>query len=181
MWFGEGNAAKIGRITPDGTVTEFSAGITAGAHIYNLTAGPDGNIWFSEEDTNKIGRITTAGVVTEFSQGITGNNHLHSIKTKPHVNRAKNGSHASTVRPNTQFDSSLSGITTGPDGNLWFAQYNTGQIGSITTTGVVTRELSIPTNFGDEPYAIALGTDNNIWFSDQSSSNGEIGRCAIAS
>ncbi len=181
LWFGEGNAAKVGRITTAGVVTEFSAGITAGASVYYLTTGPDGNVWFTEQDTNKIGRITTAGVVTEFSQGITGNSHLHATKTRPHANRAKSGVHASTVRPNgSVVDSNMQGITVGPDGNLWFAQENSGQIGSITTTGVVTKELNLPDSAGGEPYAIALGSDNNIWFSDYES-NGQIGRCAIAS
>ena len=38
---------RIGRITPAGVVTEFAAGITAGA-ARGITAGPDGNLWFTE-------------------------------------------------------------------------------------------------------------------------------------
>src|SRR5437016_423182 len=30
------------------TITEFSAGITAGAQPLGITAGPDGNLWFTE-------------------------------------------------------------------------------------------------------------------------------------
>ena len=30
-----------------GTVTEFSAGIPAGAAINDLVVGPDGNLWFT--------------------------------------------------------------------------------------------------------------------------------------
>src|SRR5476649_579595 len=52
-------------------ITEFSAGITAGAFPLGITAGPDGNLWFTEQNGNRIGRITPAGVVTEFSAGIT--------------------------------------------------------------------------------------------------------------
>ena len=52
-------------------VTEFSAGIPAGAGCEGITAGPDGNLWFTERSGNRIGRITTAGVVTEFSTGIS--------------------------------------------------------------------------------------------------------------
>src|SRR4029453_18259009 len=52
-------------------VTEFSAGITAGAAPNFITAGPDGNLWFTELFGNRIGRITPAGVVTELSAGIT--------------------------------------------------------------------------------------------------------------
>ena len=60
------NGDRIGRITPAGVVTEFSAGITAGSGPYGIAAGPDGNLWFTEFDGDRIGRITPAGVVTEF-------------------------------------------------------------------------------------------------------------------
>ena len=51
-------------------ITEFGAGITAGAHPNGLSAGPDGNVWFTELDGHRIGRITPDGSVTEFSAGI---------------------------------------------------------------------------------------------------------------
>ncbi len=69
LWFTEG-AGPIGRITPDGAVTEFSAGITPG-NLFGIAAGPDGNLWFTESSIDRIGRITTTGVVTEFSTGIS--------------------------------------------------------------------------------------------------------------
>src|SRR5262245_5907799 len=45
MWFTDALAGKIGRITPAGVITEFSAGITPGAQPTEITAGPDGNLW----------------------------------------------------------------------------------------------------------------------------------------
>jgi streptogramin lyase len=51
-------------------VTEFSAGISAGAAPTSIAAGPDGNLWFIEPEEGRIGRITPAGVITEFS--VTG-------------------------------------------------------------------------------------------------------------
>ena len=42
LWFCEEFADKIGRITPDGTVTEFSLP-TAGAHPETIIVGPDGS------------------------------------------------------------------------------------------------------------------------------------------
>jgi virginiamycin B lyase len=44
-------------------VTEFSAGISAGAGPYGIAAGPDGNLWFAEDLGNRIGRITTGAAV----------------------------------------------------------------------------------------------------------------------
>lgn len=71
VWFTEEFGNRIGKITPSGTITEYSNGITANAGLVDITAGPDGNVWFTENSANKIGRITPAGVVTEFSQGIS--------------------------------------------------------------------------------------------------------------
>jgi streptogramin lyase len=71
LWFTELNDAglagnRIGRITPGGVVTEFSAGISRGSAPNAITVGPDGNLWFTEFDGSRIGRITPAGVVSEF-------------------------------------------------------------------------------------------------------------------
>jgi hypothetical protein len=46
---------RVGRITPLGVVTEFSAGIT-GLGPSGITRGPDGNPWFTEYNENQIGR-----------------------------------------------------------------------------------------------------------------------------
>ena len=39
LWFAESNGNRIGRITPLGVVTEFGAGITAGAYPFFIAAG----------------------------------------------------------------------------------------------------------------------------------------------
>src|SRR5204862_4892249 len=73
IWFAEQGANKIGKVTPDGTITEypipdttqdigFSSGpVSVGASPADLVAGPDGAIWFTESSTDTIGRITTGG------------------------------------------------------------------------------------------------------------------------
>jgi len=66
VWFTEGETNKIGRMTPDGVLTEFSVP-TAHAGVYGICAGPDGNVWFAEYYAGKIGRITKSGVVTEYT------------------------------------------------------------------------------------------------------------------
>jgi hypothetical protein len=68
LWFAEYFGNRIGRITPAGVVTEFSAGISPGSGLGAITAGPDGNLWFTELSGNRIGRIgagvdVIAGVV----------------------------------------------------------------------------------------------------------------------
>ncbi len=54
------------------------------------------------------------------------------------------------------------GITSGPDGNLWFTER--GKIGRITPGGQIT-EFSIPTANSD-PVMITSGPDGNLWFTE---------------
>ncbi len=65
VWFSETELSRIGRITPDGKVTEFADGISPGARPLSI-AERDGAMWFSEAAGNRVGRITMDGVVTEF-------------------------------------------------------------------------------------------------------------------
>jgi virginiamycin B lyase len=46
---------KHGRITPAGTVTEFT-GLSDQSGPFGITVGPDNNLWFTEQDGNRIGR-----------------------------------------------------------------------------------------------------------------------------
>jgi streptogramin lyase len=49
LWFCESGASKIGRITPDGQITEFPLP-TPKAGPNGMILAPDGNVWFSESD-----------------------------------------------------------------------------------------------------------------------------------
>jgi uncharacterized repeat protein (TIGR01451 family) len=68
------------------------------------------------------------------------------------------------------------GITAGPDGNLWFAENNGNKIGRITPAGVIT-EFGIPTGSA-LPFRITAGPDGNVWFTELSGN--KIGRITPA-
>jgi virginiamycin B lyase len=57
------------------------------------------------------------------------------------------------------------GITSGPDGALWFTENATNQIGRITSAGVMTNEFAIPTS-GSDPDGIVAGPDGALWFTE---------------
>src|SRR5262249_12311394 len=68
LWFIEGGIKGIGRITPEGVITEFSLP-NPFSSTYEITAGPDGNLWFTMQvrfEGYRIGRITPSVVGTEF-------------------------------------------------------------------------------------------------------------------
>ena len=50
------------------------------------------------------------------------------------------------------------------DKNLWFTEQNTGKIGRVTPSGVIT-EFSIPTSDA-HPLQLVAGLDGNLWFSE---------------
>ena len=71
------------------------------------------------------------------------------------------------------------GITTGPDGNLWFTETiigpkvinspgPSGQIGRITPAGKIST-YRLPS--GSVPSDITMGPDHNLWFSEEVAAN----------
>ncbi|MBA3823547.1 MAG: virginiamycin B lyase, partial [Ktedonobacterales bacterium] len=62
-------------------------------------------------------------------------------------------------------------ITSGPDGNLWFTEYNGNRIGRMTTQGALTL-FALPANCA--PESITTGPDGNLWFTAQSGNIGKI-------
>ncbi len=151
LWFTQqGGPGGIGRITPTGAITEYTAGVvpgfTAGQVPSHITTGPDGALWFTEEGTTgQIGRLDPAsGTVTEYATGLT---------------------------PNRQ----PTGITKGPDGNLWFTERGgAGAIGRITPGGLIT-EFTAGLTANSAPTDIVAGSDGNLWFTE-SANPGAIGR-----
>jgi streptogramin lyase len=189
LWFTEHDVHRIGRITPGGAVTEFSAGITGSPSPTMIAAGPDGNLWFTESSGGRIGRITTAGAITEFSSGITAGAQPNGITAGPDGNvwfTEYVGNRIGRITPAgvvTEFsggitpNAGLTGIALGPDGNLWFTENFTDRIGRITPAGAVTEfSAGITGPAGLE--GVTAGPDGNIWFTE--SSGNRIGRITPA-
>lgn len=175
LWFTSANP-RIGRIAPDGTITTFSDGLTAGA--YGIAAGPDGNLWFV--GIGYVGRITPTGAVTLFRNGIADNAYLRDIVAGPDGNLWFTDFGASR-KPGrigritvdgvvTFFSDGLSPtsnptqITVGPDGNLWFSQDNVlapdKRVGRIAPDGVIVEFVVGRYN---PTSAITAGPDGNLW------------------
>jgi streptogramin lyase len=140
MWFTSSNRNNIGRITPNGTITEFAIPtgrpFTSSSNPGNLVLGPDGNLWFPE--SSKIARISPDGVIVEMDIPSPG----------PTAKR----------------------ITFGPDGALWFTENNKDAVARLTTEGALTEYPvpSVPRPRADheEPFGITTGPDGNIWFTN---------------
>src|SRR5262249_39647881 len=59
------------------------------------------------------------------------------------------------------------GITTGPDGNLWFCEDAAGQIGVLTPSGQFLKEIPLPSPDSMDPDSITVGPDGyHLWFTE---------------
>jgi len=178
IWFSQYSAwdDKIGRITPEGVITEFAEGFSAGHGLRSITLGPDGNLWFTK-DYGRVGKITPTGTVTEFPTHSDSTSYGGDIISGPDGNlwfgdSMEGAPGISRITPAgviTGFSEGLNhyptNITTGPDGNLWFtACLRQSQIiGRITPTGNIT-EFPIHLRPGICPEDIVTGPDGNLWF-----------------
>jgi streptogramin lyase len=173
LWFTEFNGNQIGRITPLGVVTEFSTGLPAEFDPTSITTGPDGNLWFVGAGFSQVGRITPMGVITLFN--VNSNFGFTSITAGPDgdlwfTETSDNaiGKINPTTFQVTEFTSasivSPIDITSGPDGKLYFTGgVSTPQVEQITTSGVVTA-FTTGLTLGSTPNGIAVGPDNNLYF-----------------
>jgi uncharacterized repeat protein (TIGR01451 family) len=159
LWFAEPGNNALGRITPGGTVTQFSlAGLQAGSQPQSITSGPAGLLYFTEAGVGRIGSINPkAGSDTAIQAS------LAQSAVVPAGAGALNGT-------------SGDGITAGPDGNLWFTEHGAGKVGNITPNLATIHEF--PTTAGTTPEGIAAGPDGALWFTE--TFGNKIGRITTA-
>lgn len=165
--------SEIGRITPDGKITEFPLANPA-SDPNGIVAGPDGALWFTDNDG--IGRITPNGQFRIFPisssfypAGITAgpDGALWFIDTDK-IGRITTSGQITTFSIPTPTSFSY-GITAGPDGALWFTSYDYDKNGNtansrierMTTNGHVTV---FPLQNAAGPQEIIAGSDGNLWF-----------------
>jgi virginiamycin B lyase len=194
IWFSDMGTTSIGKIGPDGTITEYP--LAPGSIPTNITVGPAGNLWFSD-NSSAIGRITTSGSVQEFTSGLQTGAVPDAITpgldgnvwfTDQYGNQRAIG----RVTPDgqiTEFTSGLSDdlpvdITAGADGNLWVPQASMdpmtpSAVAEITASGQITEitEGVSPTGLKDGD-SILAGPNGALWFTDGGTPNA-VGRIVV--
>lgn len=183
LWFAVTRKQNgVGRITPTGTVSEFSEGFSG--KTQSLAVGNDGNLWVTEPAAATIARVTTLGVVTEYGvEGapaeITAGPDGALWFTEPGgsgaIGRITTGGAPARYTAGLTASSAPLGIAAGADGALWFTESaNPGRIGRISTTGSIT-EYSAGLTANRKPTGITAGPDGALWFTE-SANPGAIGR-----
>ena len=177
VWFTDYGNDAVGKITPSGSITEYPA--PAGAMPKEIAEGSDGNLWVTDEN-GSILRVSIFGTVTKFAKGITAGGHPQSIVaapdsnlyfTEPFFSAGTNdrigkvtlagaitelGSLAPNSFPNQ--------IALGVDGNLYFTEFDTGNIGRVIISSPPFPTKITETALGiTDGSAIVNGPDNNLW------------------
>jgi streptogramin lyase len=161
MWFSEHAGNRIGRITPDGAITEFEIP-TPDSQPRAIALAADGNIWFGMFAAGKIGRITPDGSITEFeiptpdsgpralAAGPDGNVWFSQFRASKIGRITPDGEIAEFPLPRP--NSGPGDITVGTDGNLWFVELagsmdgvepDGNRVGRITPAGDI-AEFPLP-------------------------------------
>jgi streptogramin lyase len=185
VWFTESilnGGEKVGFITPAGQVTAFSIPTNAVfGSTGSITTGPDGNLWFTHDRT--LATITPTGVLRDhvvdnvgaaLTTGPDGNLWASGPQYDPltgrlagdFIQRISVTGSVTTFSVGT-FSSNPSAIAAGPDGNLWFTEPDSNEIGRITPAGQITL-FTVPTA-GSLPTGIAAGPNGNVWFTEGAS------------
>ncbi len=168
LWFANSGSASIGRSTPSGSLTTFTAPPLDARFI---VAGADGNLWFTDHDRNAIGRVTPSGTLTSFTghgidgplriaEGRDGNVWFTSDLNNSIGRITPAGAVTIFARPGP---AQPRWITAGPDGNVWFTNTNDNTIERITSDGDVTTFTGIGI---DSPEGITAGPDGKLWFTN---------------
>jgi streptogramin lyase len=190
LWFVEPHA--IGRISPSGVITQFTAGLNPGSAPFDMTAGPDGNLWFSDSGTTRaIGEITTQGVIHEFTGGLNpgslpqyitaanGKIWFADLGTTKAVGQVTTAGAIHEFTPGLNPASMINAITVGPDENVWFTDQGSPKaIGRVKADGTI-DEFSSGLNMDTFPNQITSGADRDLYFSDDGTP-GAIGRVTTA-
>jgi hypothetical protein len=125
VWFTDYANGKVGRITPNGSITLFDV---PGGNPSAISAGPDGNLWFIEAN-NRIARMTTQGSVVDypiptpasgpFDIAAGADGAMWFTESVGKIGRITNAG-AITEIPVPYANSSPGLIVGKPDGTIWF-------------------------------------------------------------
>lgn len=179
LWFTEGAADSIGRITTAGTITEVP--LPPGSKPSDIVLGADGDLWVSAAGTDSIDRVTTSGEVAAFPIGGGHRNHPGDLTLgrdgkvwftqypSPRIGRISPRGKISEFR----LPVPATAISPGPRGDIWFAYFPklkggsafdpSKGIASITPHGHLTRPVC-PLNCRLEPEWLLPAPGGGLWF-----------------
>jgi virginiamycin B lyase len=173
VWFtmNEGNGNWIGRMTTSGQVKYFTIRSNNNSLESGITVGRDGFYWFTLMSTNQVGRITSTGAIRLFSNNdgdsqpfpIVSNGGGFFVGERNGVAQVTQGQFIEFPLPPST-GSSVTGMTRGAGGGIWFTVNQGNYIGTVLGSQVVLYKAGSPSSSG--VWDIVRGPDDNLWFTD---------------
>jgi virginiamycin B lyase len=176
LWVADATNNRVIRLSTVGIAVGSPILLPPGFNARGITLGPDGNMWVGNFSTpGSVARITTgtipaldppagfpvpAGSPIDLIGGSDGN-----------VWYAGQGTTVGKIAPDgtaTAFTSKgvdPFGVTLGPDGAVWFAEFQANAVGRVGTDGTTTEVSGMTAGAG--PRYVATGPDNTIWFTEE--------------
>ena len=186
IWFTDGGTPAIGRIAPDGSVTEFTTGLPPHALPYSIVAGANGNMWFSDYRGVAIGEVTPDGTITEYYASQYTNSKAMGIAIgahgRPWIVGFGSQPLLAYLTPKDAFEAQMLPTMMTPNGalasdanhDLWFVAQNPKTHGELVErrarAKALRRELLHvkgafePCCPNVAPKSIAIGPDGDPWF-----------------
>src|SRR6266403_2198440 len=184
-----GIANKITRLDPKtGAMEDFPVPYVGTAAVHSAVEAPDGSVWLTEQGPNKLGKWDPkTQKITEYQaaylpgkEGIESAGSKHTVRFDPHGNVWSTGYPLSRLDPekgkSTDFwgvAGHTYGLEPDKDGNIWFTNPGTGQIGKVDWKTLKIKQWDVPTKDGYER-RIELDSSGIVWFGEFQ--NGKIGR-----
>ncbi len=139
LWFTEYSANMIGRMSPSGATTYLPLP-TGVESPEGITTGPDGALWITTLNPASVVRMAIDGTARAFPSPVspfpgeitTGPDGALWFSAFDRIARVTADGTMETF-PIPDPEAGANGIAAGRDGNVWFAEQNSGRIGRITT------------------------------------------------
>jgi virginiamycin B lyase len=184
-----GVANKISRLDPKtGEIKDFPVPNVGTAAVHSAVAAADGTVWLTEQAPNKLGRWDpTSQEITEYQDKYLSEKEGNEDGGSKHTLRFDPGGNVwATGYPLSRFDRKTGkftdfwdqaahtyGLEPDKDGNIWFTNPGTGQIGKVDWKTLKIMQWTAPTKGGYER-RIELDSNGIVWFGEYET--GKIGR-----
>jgi virginiamycin B lyase len=175
LWVADATNNNVVRLSTAGATVGSPILLPVGFNARGIALGPDGNMWVGGFSANSVARITTgatptldpalgfpvpAGTPIDVIGGSDGN-----------VWYAGQGTTVGRIAPDgtaTAFTSKgvdPFGLTVGPDGAVWFAEFQADAVGRVDAAGNTTHVTGMTAGAG--PRYVASGPNNTVWFTEE--------------
>jgi len=182
-----GVANKISRLDPrTGEMQDFLVPNIGTAAVHSAVPATDGSVWLTEQGSNKIGKWDPATQkIVEFQDAYLSGKLGYGAGSKHTVRLDPDGNAWASGNPLTKFDRKTNKFTRFDDikctydvkedknGNIWFTQCDTHQIGMVDWKTLKVSQWSPPTP-KSFPRRMQIAADGIVWFGEYNA--GKIGR-----